>query len=257
MTEVLVCERLEGGTYGQGRRSKLTSPSDRRSANRCAATQMTSASKVPAALTTISRGGSYADRNNQEPRFSPAVARRHRRAIRVTPCLSARRCQRPDVLGCVPAIARGGKIDLRPARKQAVHSSDGPLLRRDRLAEHSRQRPRTVWSSGNGDPFPSWRARAHRHRGAFHQRVPVRKPEAFLELIRAATAFGAGQTGALGAFLAAHPNAKRFVETPKPIPTSFARDACFAVTSVKFTTAKCVSRHGRFRIRPEVGTHDL
>jgi catalase len=70
-------------------------------------------------------------------------------------------------------------------------------------------------------------------------------------------AFAAGRPEVLGAFLAAHPNAKRFVETPKPIPTSFAREAFFAVTSFKFTNAEGVSRHGRFRIRPEAGTEYL
>ena len=44
---------------------------------------------------------------------------------------------------------------------------------------------------------------------------------------------------------------KRFAEAPKPIPTSFAREAFFAVTSFKFTNAQGISRHGRFRIRPE------
>ena len=86
---------------------------------------------------------------------------------------------------------------------------------------------------------------------------PVRTGEEFLEFLRAAAAFGAGKPEALGAFLAAHPNAKRFVETPKPIPTSFAREAFFAVTSFKFTNADGVSRHGRFRIRPEAGTEYL
>ena len=57
-----------------------------------------------------------------------------------------------------------------------------------------------------------------------------------------------------GAFLATHPNAQRFVDTPKPIPTSFAREAFFAVTSFTFTNADGVSRHGRFRIRPDAGT---
>jgi catalase len=83
---------------------------------------------------------------------------------------------------------------------------------------------------------------------------PVRTGEEFLDLVRAVGAFAAGRPEALGAFLAAHPNAKRFVETPKPIPTSFAREAFFAVTSFKFTNADGVSRHGRFRIRPEAGT---
>ena len=66
-----------------------------------------------------------------------------------------------------------------------------------------------------------------------------------------------GSTRDARSFLAAHPNAKRFVETPKPIPTSFAREAFFAVTSFKFTNAHGVSRHGRFRIRPEPGTEYL
>jgi catalase len=86
---------------------------------------------------------------------------------------------------------------------------------------------------------------------------PVRTGEEFLELIRAAAAFRAGRPEALASFLAAHPNAKRFVETPKPIPTSFAREAFFAVTSFKFTNAEGVSRHGRIRIRPEAGTEYL
>jgi catalase len=83
---------------------------------------------------------------------------------------------------------------------------------------------------------------------------PVRTGEEFLEFLRAAAAFGAGQTEALGAFLATHPRAKQFVEAPKPIPTSFAREAFFAVTAFKFTNADRVSRHGRFRIRPQAGT---
>ncbi len=86
---------------------------------------------------------------------------------------------------------------------------------------------------------------------------PVRTGEEFLEFIRAATAAGEGRPEALGSFLATHPNAKRFVETPKPIPASFAREAFFAVTSFKFTNGDGLGRHGRFRIRPEAGTEYL
>ncbi len=86
---------------------------------------------------------------------------------------------------------------------------------------------------------------------------PVRAGEEFLEFLRAAAAAGAGKPEALGAFLAAHPGARRFVEAPKPIPTSFAREAFFAVTSFKFINAQGISRHGRFRIRPEEGTEYL
>jgi catalase len=86
---------------------------------------------------------------------------------------------------------------------------------------------------------------------------PVRTGEELLEFFRAAAAAGAGKPEALGAFLAAHPNARRFVEAPKPIPTSFAREAFFAITSFKFTNAQGASRHGRFRIRPAEGTEYL
>src|SRR6266568_898170 len=86
---------------------------------------------------------------------------------------------------------------------------------------------------------------------------PVRTGEQFLEFLRAAAAFGAGKPEALGSFLATHPSAKRFVETAKPIPTSFAREAFFAVTAFRFTNAEGASRHGRFRIRPEAGTEYL
>jgi catalase len=86
---------------------------------------------------------------------------------------------------------------------------------------------------------------------------PARTGKELLEFFHAAAAFGAGRPEAFGAFLAAHPAAKRFVETPKPIPTSFAREAFFAITSFKFNNADGASRHGRFRIRPEAGTEYL
>jgi catalase len=86
---------------------------------------------------------------------------------------------------------------------------------------------------------------------------PVRTGEEFLDFLHAAAAFGAGKPQAMGAFLGAHPSAKRFVEAPKPIPVSFAREAFFAVTSFKFINANGDSRHGRFRIRPDAGTEYL
>ena len=86
---------------------------------------------------------------------------------------------------------------------------------------------------------------------------PVRTGGEFLEFLRAVLAAGSGHPEVIGAFLAGHPNAKRFVEAPKPIPTSFAREAFFAGTAFKFTNASGASRHGRFRIRPEAGTEYL
>src|SRR5262249_50207053 len=86
---------------------------------------------------------------------------------------------------------------------------------------------------------------------------PVRTGEEFLQFLRAAATAGLGNPEAMGAFLATHPNAQRFVQTPKPIPTSFTREAFFAVTAFKFTNSQGVGRHGRFRIRPDAGTEYL
>jgi catalase len=47
------------------------------------------------------------------------------------------------------------------------------------------------------------------------------------------------------------------VQAPKPIPTSFAREAFFALTAFRFTNKNGVSRYGRFKIRPEAGTQYL
>jgi catalase len=93
--------------------------------------------------------------------------------------------------------------------------------------------------------------------GHSYDGFPVRTGEEFLEFLRAAAAAGSGRPDVMGGFLAAHPNAKRFVETPKPIPTSFAREAFFAGTAFKFTNSSGVSRYGRFRIRPDAGTEYL
>ena len=88
---------------------------------------------------------------------------------------------------------------------------------------------------------------------------PVRTGEEFLEFARAAAASGPGAPTPppITAFLAAHPATKAFVEDPKPIPTSFARQAYFAITAFKFTNADGQSRFGRFRLLPDAGTEFL
>jgi catalase len=77
---------------------------------------------------------------------------------------------------------------------------------------------------------------AHSHDG-----FPVRTGEEFLEFLRAVGAAGKGQTEALGKFLAEHTRAKGFVEAPKPIPSSFARESYFAVTAFRFTDGQGAS----------------
>jgi catalase len=47
------------------------------------------------------------------------------------------------------------------------------------------------------------------------------------------------------------------VQTPKPIPTSFAKESFFAVSAFKFTNADGASRYGRYRILPAAGNEYL
>jgi catalase len=62
---------------------------------------------------------------------------------------------------------------------------------------------------------------------------------------------------AIEQFLGTHPAALAFVQAPKPIPTSFARESFFAVSAFKFTNAQGVSRYGRYRVLPVAGNEYL
>lgn len=88
-------------------------------------------------------------------------------------------------------------------------------------------------------------------------KFPVRTGDEFVEFLRGAAAAAAGKPEAIGAFLASHPQAKAFVEAPKPIPTSFAREAFFAITAFAFVAADGTTKHGRFRVRPAAGVEHL
>jgi catalase len=88
---------------------------------------------------------------------------------------------------------------------------------------------------------------------------PVRDAEGLLAFLKAviATDPAGPHPNAIERFLAAHPAAMAFVQTPKPIPTSFARESFFAVSAFKFTNAEGVSRYGRYRILPAAGNDYL
>jgi catalase len=62
---------------------------------------------------------------------------------------------------------------------------------------------------------------------------------------------------AIEQFLGAHPAALAFVQVPKPIPTSFAKESFFAVSAFKFTNADGMSRYGRYRVLPVAGNEYL
>ncbi len=84
---------------------------------------------------------------------------------------------------------------------------------------------------------------------------PTRTAEEFLDFINAliATDPAGPHPNAIEQFLGAHPAALRFVQTPKPIPTSFAKESFFAVSAFKFTNAGGVSHYGRYRMLPVAG----
>jgi catalase len=88
---------------------------------------------------------------------------------------------------------------------------------------------------------------------------PVRTADEFLEFINAL--IGTDPSGphpnAIEQFLGKHPAALKFVQTPKPIPTSFARESYYAVSAFRFTNAAGESRYGRYRVLPVAGTEYL
>jgi catalase len=88
---------------------------------------------------------------------------------------------------------------------------------------------------------------------------PARTPEEFLDFIQAlvATDFAGPHPNAIEQFLGAHPAALRFVQAPKPIPTSFAKESFFAVSAFRFSSADGVTRYGRYRILPVAGNEYL
>lgn len=84
---------------------------------------------------------------------------------------------------------------------------------------------------------------------------PVRTAEEFLEFLRAVGGSGPGvpHPTPIEAFLSTHPKALQFVQTPKPIPSSFAAESFFSVTAYKFINKVGTSHFGRYRIRPASG----
>ena len=58
-------------------------------------------------------------------------------------------------------------------------------------------------------------------------------------------------------FLGSHPAALRFVQTPKPALSSFARENFFGVTAMEFINAEGARQFGRYRITPATGTDYL
>ncbi len=88
---------------------------------------------------------------------------------------------------------------------------------------------------------------------------PTRTGQEFLEFLRAAAASDPSKPSPspVEIFLGTHPAALAYVQTPKPSPSSLAKEAYFGVTALRFTNRDGVSRYGRYRISPEAGIEHL
>lgn len=88
---------------------------------------------------------------------------------------------------------------------------------------------------------------------------PTRTGAEFLGLLKALAASPPGTPSPSPAkkFLGAHPAALAFVQAPKPAPSSFAREAFYAVNALKFVNAEGKSTFFRYRILPAAGEDHL
>jgi catalase len=88
---------------------------------------------------------------------------------------------------------------------------------------------------------------------------PVRTGQDFLEFLSviAATDLAHFAGSPLEKYLGTHPSALAFVQTPKPPPSSFARETYFGLTAMRFINHDGVRRYGRYRILPEAGNEHL
>lgn len=90
-------------------------------------------------------------------------------------------------------------------------------------------------------------------------RFPAATPEDFLGLLNAVATSGpdAATPKPITQFLASHPAAKTFVETPKPAPVSFATQPFYGVNAFKFTNKDGEVKYGRYQIIPLNGPEYL
>ena len=84
---------------------------------------------------------------------------------------------------------------------------------------------------------------------------PTRDGKEFLEFLKAVAASGPDVPSPkpVEVFLGSHPSALAFAQTPKPFPSSLARETYFGVTAFAFTNAAGQKKFGRYRIVPEDG----
>jgi catalase len=170
-----------------------------------------------------------------------------------------------------PAHAKGVMLKgtFTPSR-DAASLTRAPHITRDSTPVNARFSNSTgLPQSPDNDPNANPRGLAVRFHLAEHVHTdiighstdgfPTRTGQEFLEFLRAAAASDPSQPSPtpLEAFFAGHPKALAFVQTPKPSPSSFARESYFGVTAMRFTNRDGVSRYGRYRVVPDDGNEHL
>ena len=88
---------------------------------------------------------------------------------------------------------------------------------------------------------------------------PTRTGAEFLELLKAIAASppGTPSPSPVEKFLGANPAALTFVQAPKPAPSSFAREAFYALHALKFINSDGKGTYFRYRILPAAGEDHL
>lgn len=89
---------------------------------------------------------------------------------------------------------------------------------------------------------------------------PSRTGEEFLSLLKALAAGPAvveGQPSEAEKFLGENPAALRFVQAEKPTPSSFAREAYYAVNALRFVNEEGKSAAFRYRVVPTLGQENI
>jgi catalase len=88
---------------------------------------------------------------------------------------------------------------------------------------------------------------------------PTRTGQEFLEFLRAVAASDPSKPSPspVEVFVGTHPAALAFVQAPKPCPSSFAREAYFGVTALRFINKDGAESFGRYRITPDAGVEHL
>jgi len=132
--------------------------------------------------------------------------------------------------------------------RAAIHPRDGALLElHGRVCHYSRHDPGEVRPRGIAIRFHLADHVHDRRRRSLHQRFPrSATARSFCEFLRAVAARRSGPARGARSFLAAHPNAKRFVETPSDPRRVSSRRLSFLRRQHVSSLTRRRERHGRF-----------